>query len=456
MVAGESVEKGRGPQDEQQRHDEHADGRGEIGPGEQIEGQVEQQHRHHAEVDVVVPVVVGHIEQVGLAGLLLGLVAGALVVGILHVLEPLGRLLLQIQLAFGHGLGQHGVLLGVVAAHLEGVHERRAVPSAVVVGRGGHAHEVRAVEEERRRKRQLDGHGEDDARLRLARVLDNANAVDGRLGTERVAQKQQPENGHKAQRVEGEGAVGIQGNAVQEDGVGDVLPHYLDAQVLHIPGGLQVDELARIHHRGHARIGDADGVLRGVEIGLVGRVGELDLHGDVLGRLIGVEIDADVAHLGVQAGELERVIHISEQKGTLVVALELNTVVQVDGSIARRSEEVDIEDEDLQRQGDKSNDRHRPGHLQQGTAVDEHEMLEGVGYVLAHSGHEGDYTVGADLGQPSQAERQRTTKKGRPRSPPTGLAARSPAYRSRASLTSAYTTFGSRSPSMVTSSSQPR
>lgn len=32
MVAGESVEKGRGPQDEQQRHDEHADGRGEIGP----------------------------------------------------------------------------------------------------------------------------------------------------------------------------------------------------------------------------------------------------------------------------------------------------------------------------------------------------------------------------------------------------------------------------------------
>ena len=399
---------------------------------------------------------IGHVEQIGLAGLLLGLVASALVVRVFHVLEPLGRLLLQIQLAFGHGLGQHGVLLGVVAAHLEGVHERRTVPSAVVVGRGGHAHEVRAVEEERRRKRQFDGHGEDDARLRLARVLDNANAVDGRLGTERVAQKQQPENGHKAQRVEGEGAVGVQGNAVQEDGVGDVLPHYLDAQVLHVPGGLQVDELARIHHRGHARIGDADGVLRGVEIGLVGRVGELDLHGDVLGRLIGVEIDADVAHLGVQAGELERVIHISEQKDTLVVALELNAVVQVDGSIARRSEEVDIEDEDLQRQGDKSNDRHRTGHLQQGTAVDEHEMLEGVGYVLAHGGHEGDYTVGADLGQPSQAERQRTTKKGRPRSPPTGLAVRPPAYRSRASLTSAYTTFGSRSPSMVTSSSQPR
>ncbi len=121
--------------------------------------------------------------------------------------------------------------------------------------------------------------------------------------------------------------------------------------------GSTTDELARIHHRGHARIGDADGVLRGVEIGLVGRVGELDLHGDVLGRLIGGKIDADVAHLGVQAGELERVILISEQKGTLVVALELNTVVQVDGSIARRSEEVDIEDEDLQRQGDKSNDR---------------------------------------------------------------------------------------------------
>lgn len=132
---------------------------------------------------------IGHVEQIGLAGLLLGLVAGALVVRVFHILEPLGRLLLQVQLAFGHGLGQHGVLLRVVAAHLEGVHKRRAVPGAVVVGRGGHAHEVRAVEEESRRKRQLDGHGEDDARLRLARVLDDANAVDGRLGTEGVAQK---------------------------------------------------------------------------------------------------------------------------------------------------------------------------------------------------------------------------------------------------------------------------
>ena len=64
------------------------------------------------------------------------------------------------------------------------------------------------------------------------------------------------------------------------------------------------------------------------------------LTGIGLGLLIGVEIDADVAHLGVQAGELERVIHVGEQKGTLVVALELNAVVQVDGSIARRSEEV--------------------------------------------------------------------------------------------------------------------
>ena len=51
---------------------------------------------------------IGHVEQIGLAGLLLGLVAGALVVRVFHVLEPLGRLLLQVQLAFGHGLG-HGV-----------------------------------------------------------------------------------------------------------------------------------------------------------------------------------------------------------------------------------------------------------------------------------------------------------------------------------------------------------
>ena len=182
MVARKAVEKGCGPQHEGNGHDEHADGRGEIRPREQIEGQIEQQHRHHAEVHVITSLVVGHVEQVLLPRLLLQLVAGALVVGIVHLLQPGGRLLLQIQPALGHGTGQLGILLGVVAAHFEGVHERSAVPRAVVVGRGGHAHQVRSEQQETGQQSHFHGDGEDDTHLRLARVLHDADAVDGRTG----------------------------------------------------------------------------------------------------------------------------------------------------------------------------------------------------------------------------------------------------------------------------------
>ena len=48
------------------------------------------------------PVVVGNVEEVLLARFLLQLIAGALVVRVVHFLKPLWRGFLQVQLAMGH------------------------------------------------------------------------------------------------------------------------------------------------------------------------------------------------------------------------------------------------------------------------------------------------------------------------------------------------------------------
>ncbi len=84
-------------------------------------------------------VVVGHVEQVALPRLLLQLIAGALVVRVVHVYQPLRRLGVEVQLPVGHGLRQLGILLGIVAAHLVGVHDAVPVPRTRVVGGGGDA-----------------------------------------------------------------------------------------------------------------------------------------------------------------------------------------------------------------------------------------------------------------------------------------------------------------------------
>ena len=72
--------------------------------------------------------VVRHIEQVRFAGLLLQLVARTLVVGVVHINQPLRRLDFQVQLAVGHCLCKLGILLGIVTAHLVGVNDAMPVP----------------------------------------------------------------------------------------------------------------------------------------------------------------------------------------------------------------------------------------------------------------------------------------------------------------------------------------
>ena len=244
VVAGEAVEQRRTAQHEREHGHKHPDGRWEIRSGQQIERQVEQKDRHHAEVHVVMAIVVGHIKKVLLARFLLRLVARPLVVGVAHVLQPLGRLLFEVQLPMRHRLRQFGVLLGVVAAHLEHVHEAHAVPRAAVVVFRRHAHKVRSQEQIRAEQAHLKRHSCDDDRFRATRRIDDADAVDDRARPKRERERQDPQREGKAHRVEVEGMVSVEAQAREPDGIAHLVADDLDAQVLHEAGRVEVDVLA--------------------------------------------------------------------------------------------------------------------------------------------------------------------------------------------------------------------
>ena len=122
------MEQCRAASDEKNAAYEHPDRGREVRARYQIERQVEDEHGQHAEVDVVVAVVIGHVEERFFAGSLLEFIARALIVGVVHLDEPFGRLFFQVELAPRHGFRKLCVLLRVVATHLEERDRRFAVP----------------------------------------------------------------------------------------------------------------------------------------------------------------------------------------------------------------------------------------------------------------------------------------------------------------------------------------
>ena len=72
--------------------------------------------------------VIGNVEQIRLARFLLKLVTGAAVIRLVHLFQPVRRLFLEVELAIGKRLSKHGILLGVLAAHLEHVDDAFLVP----------------------------------------------------------------------------------------------------------------------------------------------------------------------------------------------------------------------------------------------------------------------------------------------------------------------------------------
>ena len=161
---------------------------------------------------VVVPIVIGDIEQVLLACFLLQLIAGALVVRVIHFLQPLRWGFLQIQLPMSHGLGQLGILLGVFTADLERVGNAGTIPRTGVVRAGGNTNQVRPHEQIRAEQHDLEGNGGDERSFRLTGIADDADTVDGRLRTENERKRQDTQREQEASLVEQERFPSVDGH----------------------------------------------------------------------------------------------------------------------------------------------------------------------------------------------------------------------------------------------------
>ena len=94
----------------------------------------------------------------------------------------------------------------------------------------------------------------------------------------------------------------------------------------------------------------------------MGLVGEVYLHRQLLRRLLVIEIEVDVAHLGVEIRELKRMVDRGQLVQPIVGLLQCKLVIEADGVVASRQKEVDVEEKRLQNQGAKElrNARARP------------------------------------------------------------------------------------------------
>ena len=128
VEARKAMEQCRAAGDEEDAAYEHPDRGREVRTRYQVERQVEDEHGQHAEVDVVVAIVIGHVEERFFAGSLLEFIARALVVGVIHLDEPFGRPFFQVELTPCHGFRKLCILLRVVTAHLEERDGRFTVP----------------------------------------------------------------------------------------------------------------------------------------------------------------------------------------------------------------------------------------------------------------------------------------------------------------------------------------
>ena len=184
-----------------------------------------------------------------------------------------------------------------------------AVPRSEVVGRRGNAHKVGPHEEKRRDEHDFDRDRTDDSPFRELRPTNNAHTVNTRTGSEEIGKRQDSDHAEKAKEVEGKRPMGVQHETCQANRVvGLLVADELDPKILHVACGVQIHVLALRHHGRDVDLGNTKGIFRRIKVRCVGIVGELNLEGEVLRRLLPIELEIHVVDLGVQIGELDDVI----------------------------------------------------------------------------------------------------------------------------------------------------
>ena len=405
-------------------HDDHADAGGQVpGAGNGLKGQLEQQAGHHAEVDIVPAVVVGHIPQGvgGLGG------SGHSIVGIVHGHEGFRRVQLQVQAAVEQGMGQRpqlagGVLLPVVDV-LGEIDVADAVPVIHIIIGGGHPG-IDGVGKGDQGCRQAEGQNEPGhtgtkacGRVKVAAVPEAARRPQG-------PPCQQNEGYHgKAQQREAErlGRVGSDAGKGVMEGMPDIFP------VIGGGGeGQPADFTGKVQHPGPAA-GGLPGYIpaaprQTLGVGLVGG-GHLDGEQRVLpvGILSVIEegeafqlqivqrlVDAGKAQLGA----------VPRQDDLAVVAplhVAFQIVEQLDGNIVVSGKILHIAQKDLKAQGGENQQRSDP----------QPSDVAGQGFPQPESADAGGYpgrggAQGAEPEQPEIHKQSRPAEKEKSPDPHTG------------------------------------
>ena len=120
---------------------------------------------------------------------------------------------------------------------------------------------------------------------------------------------------------------------------------------------------------------------------MMGLVGEVYLHRQLLRRLLVIEIEVDVVHLGVEIRELKRMVDRGQLVQPVVGLLQRKLVIEADGVVASGQKEVDVEEKRLQKQSDGNEGKRAFDEVAHGASMREHEARVRIGDVVANGRH---------------------------------------------------------------------
>ena len=195
-------------------------------------------------------------------------------------------------------------------------------------------------------------------------MLDDEDAIDGRLRAEAIDKEENAEHQHEAQVVEEERLRGVDRERLEHQRIERFAVAEIDAQVIDVASCLKIDVLALPVVRAHVYERDARREFSVVEIRLMRRICEVDLYRDYLSGLRLVKFEMDVLDLFIQVVDLEKMVRSRYAIRFTLCFSEGEFIVKRDRLVSARAIMIDVEEKYFKEQRDQYDNEHIARKLQ--------------------------------------------------------------------------------------------
>ena len=195
-------------------------------------------------------------------------------------------------------------------------------------------------------------------------MLNDENAIDGRLRAKAIDQEENAEHQHEAQVIEEERLRRVDRERLEHQRIERFAIPKIDAQVVDVAGCLKIDILTLPVVRTHVYERDARRKFSVVEIRLMRRICEVDLYRDHLSGLRLVKFDMDVLDLFIQVVDLEKMVRSRYAIRFTLCFSEGEFIVERNRLVSARAIMIDVEEKYFKKQRNQHDNEHIARKLQ--------------------------------------------------------------------------------------------